>query len=172
MGSDKARLVVDGTPLAVRIAVQICASGVPLTVLGNEPIAGHSFVADAEQYAGPLVALSRFGPSQDHVFVASCDLVRFDARLIDLLASRIGKHDAAIPMVGSRVQPLCALYHRRCWDSINELVAKAGKSMMAWIDRLDVQHVDEQSFAGVHLDPKCALGANTPEEFARAIGPT
>lgn len=170
MGADKAHLMVDGTPLATRIATQISAASIPLTVLGNKPIPGFDFLADAEEYAGPLLALARFVPTMGAVFVASCDLVRFDSRLIDLLASRIGEHDAAIPLIGDRAQPLCALYHRRCWDSLVGLVAKGRRSMMAWVDQLDVQHIDESAFAGAQIDPSSVLGANTPEEFARAIG--
>lgn len=172
MGSDKAQLMVDGAPLAARIAIQISAVGIRVTVLGNQPIPGFDFFADAVEYAGPLLTLARFAPSQEAVLVASCDLVRFDPRLIDLLASRIGDHDAAIPLIGDRAQPLCALYHRRCWDSLVGLVAEGRRTMMAWVDQLDVQSVDESAFAGAQIEPTSALGANTPEEFARAIGPS
>lgn len=168
MGSDKAQLEVHGNPLAVTIAGQISALGIPVTVLGNQPLPGHKFLADNEQYTGPLIALSRFTPERGQIFVASCDLVRFDARLIELLSGALGASEAAIPKIEGRLQPLCALYRRESWAKLTETVACGKRSIMAWIERLHVREVNEGEFMG--LDPRCVLGANTPDEFAKALG--
>ena len=169
MGSDKAQLEVGGTPLGARIADQVGALGIPVTVLGNQPLDGHEFLADAEQYGGPLVALSRFTPGRDLVFVASCDLVQFDARLIELLSGGLGQNEAAIPVSEGRLQPLCALYRRDAWAKLAGVVSSGRRSMMAWIDDLRISHVSEEDLVRVGLDPRCVLGANTPGEFARAL---
>lgn len=167
MGADKAQLEVDGVPLARRIAGQISALGIPVTVLGNQPLPEHKFLADAAQYEGPLIALSRFTPERELIFVVSCDLVRFDARLVGLLSGGIGQSEAAIPVVAARLQPLCALYRREPWAKLAETVACGKRSIMAWIERLDVRELNEGEF--MDLDPRCVLGANTPGEYAQAL---
>src|SRR5580692_6938300 len=82
MGDDKARIVIDGVPMGLRLVRSLLSLEIPVTVLGREPIEGAAFVPDADAYAGPLAALEIFVPSHQHVFIASCDLPRFDSRLV------------------------------------------------------------------------------------------
>lgn len=169
MGCDKARLTVQGQPLAERIAGQLGRLGIPVTVLGNAPIEGHQFLADVASYEGPPAALARFVPSADAVFVSACDLVRFDERVVDLLAGLLGSEDAAIPEVGGRMQPLCALYRASAWQELSAALEAGNRSMMAWVDRLDVRMVSESELANAGLDPRCPLGVNTQEELELAL---
>ena len=97
MGEDKAAILVDGIPQALRIVQAISSMGIPITVLGRKPIDGHGFLPDAEEFAGPLAALSRFTPQADAVFVCSCDLPLFDARIIEVLAANLSGAFAAVP---------------------------------------------------------------------------
>lgn len=84
MGTDKARLVVDGAPLALRVAGALAAAGVdPVVITGKDPSLGEllPFVADPLPLAHPLVgvlgALRHFAQS-DLVVCAACDLVGLD----------------------------------------------------------------------------------------------
>ena len=78
MGVDKAALTVGGMPLGEKIARELAKTCDRVTVLGKHPIPGLEFLADEGDYEGPLLALSRFKPTRQHVFVASCDLPLFD----------------------------------------------------------------------------------------------
>ena len=74
MGFDKASIAIDGVPQADRIVRQFLAAGLPVTVLGRQPINGAAFLPDEEMFGGPIAALTRFVPSAEFVFVSSCDL--------------------------------------------------------------------------------------------------
>lgn len=170
MGQDKASLVVHGEPLADRMVRILTEANIPVTVLGRQPVEGASFLEDAEDYAGPLSALSRFQPQAPLVLVLSCDMPLFDMRIVDLLIDSLGSADAAVPVVGTYRQPLAALYHRSTFEQISSTMVLRGRSMMAWLKSMKVAEVDEQQIISSGLDLRCLMGVNTSEELATLLG--
>lgn len=162
MGQEKSKLLVAGEPLGQRIARLLTEGEIPVTVLGREPLPGCSFVADEEELAGPLAALARFTPSREFVFICSCDVPGFSPELVSDLESQISHHEAAVPVVDGRLQPLCALYHGSAFAKATDLVRDGEKRIMRWVDALNVVHVSPR-------EESWASNVNTPEEWnARA----
>ena len=158
MGQDKAKLLVDGEPQAERIARLLVDAGIPVTVCGRQPIAGCAFLKDAEEFSGPLVALSRFDPTKGFVFVVSCDLPGFDVEVVRALALQISDKGAAIPACEGRLQPLCALYRPESLAVAREIARGGERRVMRWIERLDYVTVTS-------LDPKWLSNVNTPADW-------
>ena len=171
MGQDKSQLTIQGEVLSERIARTLSNRVGRVTILGRKPISGFEFVADAGEYAGPLMALSRFRPKCDAVLVASCDLPLFDARLIDIFLSHLLSHDAVLPEHDGKAQPLCALYKRSAWPLLEQTVAEGRKSVMAWIDRLSIRLVTQDEIRDAGVDPNSIRGVNTPEELQQLLTP-
>lgn len=167
MGTDKARLTYRGEVVSERIARDLASICGKVTVLGREPIADCAFFADEETYAGPLVALSKFTPSAELVFVVSCDLPRFDAQLVILFQNNLGELDAAVPENEGRLQPLCALYRASDWLKIGTTLHAGKKSVMAWVDQLNCRTITPTEIAEAGIDPRAICGANSPEEWER-----
>jgi molybdopterin-guanine dinucleotide biosynthesis protein A len=115
MGTDKALLVVDGRPMAVRVAEALAAAGArPIRAVGgNVPglaAAGLDAVPDQDPGAGPLGGIvTGLGAlaGAEIVFVASCDLVAPSpaaiAATVDALAAAPDAA-AAVPVDGGRRQ--------------------------------------------------------------------
>lgn len=165
MGRDKATLDVRGRPLAEVIASRILAVGIPVTVLGPKPLPGCTLQQDISPHEGPLVALSRFQPRADFLFVCSCDLPLFDARIIEVLSDLVGNRDAAIPLSQGRPQPLCALYLARALAGLSEWVRQGSRRVMEWIEALDYIGVSEEHLESRGLSRHCVRHANTPQEL-------
>lgn len=168
MGQDKANLEVDGEPLAPRIASSLASAGYPVTVLGREPVPGFPFQLDAAEYEGPLTALSAYKPNAETIFVAACDMPRFDSRVVDLLSGILARSpdaEAAIPIIEGRRQPLCGLYRRTAWTLLPDLRAAGRKSMMAWLDSITVREVFESELQDGALDPNSIRSVNSIEEL-------
>jgi molybdopterin-guanine dinucleotide biosynthesis protein A len=141
MGADKASILLNGEPMAVRVAKALAERCEKVTILGRVPIEGFAFIQDEEEYAGPLFALSRFQPTADLVFLASCDLVCFGARLVDDLLTRLGDRAAVIPVHDGKAQPLCALYRAEALARLQEMVLAGERRMMAWVASIDALEV-------------------------------
>lgn len=152
--------MVEGEELAPRLARLLSEHGLSVTVCGREPIAGHGFLADQEEFAGPLRALSRVKSVADYVFVVSCDLPRFNPEVVDVLSARIDGYEAAIPLRDSRLQPLCALYGASSFDSARSLVGAGERRVMRWVESLNFVAVDD-------VPPDWIANVNTPEELRR-----
>jgi molybdopterin-guanine dinucleotide biosynthesis protein A len=168
MGRDKATLPIDGKAQAQRIVDALRSEGIAVTTLGREPTPGATFIADQEEFAGPIAALSRFEPREDTVFVASCDLPRFDPRLVRLLADCF-EGDACVPMSDGFRQPLCALYGKSAFAELALMAEEGLRCPTKWLDRLKLRLVPEEELIRLGGDPNWTRGANTPEELARLI---
>lgn len=165
MGRDKAVLQLDGVPMAERIARLLSERCERVTVLGRTPIEGFDFFSDAEEFGGPLAAVSRFEPVAEFVFWAACDLPLFEIGVFDVLRAEIGEQDAAVPIIEDRLQPFCALYKRNAILKSRLVVEGGGRSAMAWLDLLHVVAVRGEIFIGANVNPLAVRGANTPTEF-------
>ena len=170
MGSDKASLSVGTTTLAERTLAEFDRVHVPVTVLGRTPIEGRSFLPDAEDYAGPALALARFAPSHASVFVCSCDLPNFNADIVSAFIPLISGHEAALPAVGGRPQYLCALYTSAALARLKQMVENLQvRSMQRFVETLDARLVDEDELESLGVSPLSVVGAITPQEMRQAL---
>ena len=158
MGMDKAKILVEGEELAARIARLLSEAGVSVTICGRVRIGDYGFQRDSEEFAGPLAALAGFEPSRDFVFVASCDLIGFNAAIVEMLVDCLGGHDGAVPTLEGRLQPLCALYCARAIVAARTLSSSGERRVMRWIDGLDVVAVPD-------INSSWIANANTPEDI-------
>lgn len=161
MGRDKGSLTVSGVPIAERIAQEIAAVCEPVTVIGNQEVVGFRFVLDDRLYEGPLYALSRFHPEKERTFVASCDMPQFQSEVVAELARHMGDADVAAPLLGGRIQPLCAIYRSSRLVSCRKHIELGERRLMEWVATLKVAAVELS-------DPKLEKmirSANTPEEW-------
>ncbi len=163
MGHSKALLDVGGEPSGRRIVRLITATGWHVTVLGTEPIEGALFQADLEPLAGPLACLRHNQPKADLVFVASCDLYRFDPACLSVFVRQIEGHDAVMPVLDGRAQPLCALYRREAFEHLRESADLV--RVFDWIKMLSVRKLDERQLLALDLEPASFRGANTVKEY-------
>ncbi len=159
MGADKASLLVDGEPILDRIKRLLTAEGIPSTVLGPQG------KADEQPGSGPLFALAGFIPAQPFVFVCSCDLPLLDGHLPAAFLNRLDTHDAVIPVIEGRHQPLCALYRSSCFALLPNLTVQGERRIFSWLDQLDYLAFDATQLAAQGIHPKSPLGANTPEAW-------
>ena len=165
MGTPKSDIMVDGTSIGNRTALELASVCQKVTVLGLQPLEGYGFQLDSEEYGGPRRALDQFKPTHSYVFVASCDMPHFQAKIVLLLRDEIGNHDACIPFLEGFRQPLCGLYKQQV---IGRQI-QGESSMMSLLKRVDVQEVDEGKLLSFGLNPRQFLSFNTPVELEARI---
>jgi molybdopterin-guanine dinucleotide biosynthesis protein A len=120
MGRDKATLLIDGIPMAVRIARAIDAATAPVVAIGRpEPAlaaAGLTVIADGHPGEGPLGGiLTAFAWSPSPlVVVVACDLVDLDASTVGPLVDALAADPDLAVVPAARepgdAQPLCAAW--------------------------------------------------------------
>lgn len=166
MGQDKASIQIGNQTLAERVAAELGKVCERVTVLGPNPVRGTTdHLSDEDQYPGPLVAISRVKTDADAVFIASCDLPAFNSELVHTLLSLLDHHDAVMPVLAGREQPLCAIYKGRALESAGALVDQGERRVMTWVDTLNVRRFDvtNTNLAAI------VQNANTEAELGRAL---
>lgn len=178
MGSDKARLVLDGRSLLVSIVEEVRAVvGEVFLACGPTERYGElglplalDAVPDGGPLAGILAGLETTG--EERVLVVACDMPRVVAPLLEALIERATVEELDVLFLESPrgVEPLCAVYGRRCLPAMRRALASGERRVRAFVAddpglAVGRLRVDELPMALRGED--LAVNLNTPEELAR-----
>ena len=99
------------------------------------------------------------------IFVVACDMPRLNSRLIRHLAEAGGDWDVVIPESPAGLEPLHALYHRRCLPAMEGTLAAGQKRIVDFFQAVQVKQVSREEVA--QFDPAfdSFRNINTPEEY-------
>jgi molybdopterin-guanine dinucleotide biosynthesis protein A len=171
MGRDKALLPFRGGALAGHVGATVAAAAGSAVFIGDPGKYGHlgyPVLPDRSPGAGPLggieSALSYTGA--DWNLVVACDMPGISAAFLRGLldaAERLNA-DALVPAGPSgRLEPLSAVYHRRCREALGRAVEAGVRKITDALASLEVARwtVDDAS---------CFENLNTPEEWAYYYG--
>lgn len=171
MGHDKATLVVDGMPLAQRVAKALADAGAaPVVGVGRTegPAGGpiERWLPDDHPGQGPLggIVTALGSTTGDWVAILSCDLPRADPaeirRLVDT-ARRSGA-DVTVTVRDGRDEPLHAIWHRRCAPVLAAAFGAGARAPRAVFDALTVARVPA-------VDPASVDDVDSPADLV-AVG--
>ena len=177
MGLPKAQLTFRGQPLLHRVvrtvaqaADEVLVVSAPSQVLDLPDEVSVTVVTDREQARGPLMGLYSGLDASSHELnmAVACDMPFLDPRLLRALCDLAKGHDAVVPVVAGRLQPLHAVYRRGCLDAIERLLDRGVYRMSALADAVHSHRAVEQDWASFSPDARTFLSVNTPQELARA----
>jgi molybdopterin-guanine dinucleotide biosynthesis protein A len=168
MGRDKALLPSHGRTLAEAVAGLVSAAAGPAALVGGPrritPVQ-FGFVPDLYPGEGPLggILSALQDSTADWNLIAACDMpglkVDFLRALLDLAEHSEG--DAMVPIgPDSRLEPLCAAYHRRCYQPLAQAFARGVRKIAVALEevRMVTWPVPEEL--------SCFQNVNTPEDWA------
>jgi molybdopterin-guanine dinucleotide biosynthesis protein A len=169
-GSDKSLALLRGEPLLAHV-LRACAKRFPdVLLVAKEPASYGSFsgnarlVRDRTLVSTPLAGLEAglAATSAEIAFCCAGDMpFAVDAALLEALFATLEGHDAAVPLSGGHLQPLCALYRREiCLPAATAALAGGPVGPRRLLDAVRTAQVpwpDEKPF----------LDADTREDLAR-----
>jgi molybdopterin-guanine dinucleotide biosynthesis protein A len=135
---------------------------------------GHvSVVPDIYRGAGPLAGLHAglAAASNDAAWVLGCDQPFADAAAARLLLEEMGgfECDAALPVLGDRVQPLHGVYRKKAHKIAERLLRQGERRLTALLDHISWRRVEEGKFAARGIHPSFASDVDTPEQHEEAL---
>ena len=185
MGAAKADLDWHGTPLSAHMAGILRAAVDGPVVAVAQPDAptpalppGIELVRDAAPDQGPLrgleAGLAALAGRAERALVVAVDLPLLAPDLArGLLAALDDAHDAAVPVIGGRRQPLAAAYRVAILPAVRDLLERGERSVTALTEAVPTRLLDEAALralpgvAAADPDLRSLTGANTPDEWAR-----
>jgi molybdopterin-guanine dinucleotide biosynthesis protein A len=174
-GADKASLPVGRARIIDRQLEAISALADDVRIVANDEARyaelGVRVIPDAIADAGPLggiySALSDAG--HDWTIVLACDLPFVTAALLERLVGEIGSADvdAIAPRSARGLEPLCALYHRRCAAVAQSLIARGELAALGLLDAVRVRVLERDALAPYDAGALFE-NVNTPHDHERA----
>jgi molybdenum cofactor guanylyltransferase len=150
MGTDKALLNWQGTPLLQRVAgiAQQCCSRVCAIAPWPEryrPLLPNSinWIVESPSHSGPLIAFAQGWEkvTTPWVLLLACDMPCLDAvviqRWIQNLPQEIPSALAYVPYHQSRWEPLCGIYHREARPTLDTFINEKGQSFQPWLGAIN-----------------------------------
>jgi molybdopterin-guanine dinucleotide biosynthesis protein A len=179
MGRPKAALDFGGVPLLTRIVIELKARFDELVIVAAPISEGHprieipglKIVHDESAFVGPLDALRRGLDALDHdvAFACSCDLPLLSSYVAAQLVAMLDDYDAVIPEVGGMLQPLHAVYRKRCARAIVSLEESGEKRLTASAGAINGRRVPEAELREIDPELRSFFNVNTPEEYQQAL---
>ena len=100
-----------------------------------------------------------------YAFVLACDIPGATPRLAALLLDRILGHDAAVPLVGRRAQPVCAAYRKGVAPAISSYLDAGGRRLFGLIEQLKTAYVDEDELASAGIAGQELADLDVPGDY-------
>jgi len=180
MGTDKCAMTVDGRSMLRCVADAVRSQVDAVVVVTRNPeqslpvdVGRTIRASDQRPGGGPLEAIlagwQAMASNIDVALICGCDVPLLSPLVVDRLFHCIGEHDAAVPRIGDRSQPLTAVYRRASASIIEQCLGQGEASMHELLTQLDVAWVEESTFADVDPDLESFLNVNNPDDYATVI---
>lgn len=177
MGQDKRFLSLDGRSLLERtlsVLEQACEE-ILIVVARPAPELGwlrHRVVTDAVPNSGSLGGLytGLLEAAAPRIFAVACDMPFLSTKAISYLADRDSAADIVMPQLETGLQPLHAIYHKRCLPAIEGMLSRRSLTIHDLVKAPDlrVRLVAEAELKAIDPLLQSFMNINTPEDLERA----
>jgi len=165
MGRDKALLPLNGSTLIEQVASRVQTAANNVTLIGHPEryqILGCPAIADLVEGCGPLGGLyTALSVTQaDWNLIVACDMPGVTAGLFESLfqVAEATRADCVVPETSVGLDPLCAVYHRRCLATAASSIARKAFKMQDFVAAIRTERWPVS-------DPSPLFNANTPEQW-------
>jgi molybdopterin-guanine dinucleotide biosynthesis protein A len=178
-GEPKADLLFLDEPLIARVvrnlsavADHIVVVAAPTQDIDLAHVNGVRLLRDEASQRGPLAGLHQaLRTLETGVAVAvACDMPFLDPTVIRHQINLLGTHQASIPVVDGRAQPLHGVYTVECVNVSYELLRQGARSLHALLDALDVRFLDEREWQPLSPTGSTFFNINTAHDMVEALG--
>ncbi len=173
MGQNKAFLEVKGERIIDRIKRIFVDLFDEVLLITNSPRdyldLNLRIVADLYRERGSLAGIftGLFHASFSHAFVAACDMPFLNPALIAHLVGLSPGYDIVIPRTEDGLQPLHAVYSRKCLPFMEDLLREGNLKILDFFHRVKKREIPPGEM--IRLDPHLSsfLNLNSPEDLSR-----
>jgi molybdopterin-guanine dinucleotide biosynthesis protein A len=173
MGQNKAFLRVGGERLIDRIVSLfrlvfqevIIVTADPLDHLDQETVIVTDIIPDRGALGGLYTGL--FYAAEEHVFVAACDMPFMNRTFLEYMVSQATGYDIVIPAPPDGLQPLHAIYARRCLPSIRNLLGQNRMQIREFYPGHRLLKIPPEVLDSYDPDGRMFLNLNTPEDLLK-----
>ena len=170
MGTDKAFLELDGIPLIERLLLVFreCFSQTILVGDNGGRFSAYDVTVVADIYPGsPLGGIysGLYNATDEHIFVASCDLTYPNSAVIRKICSLKDNYDVVVPTLSHGFETLCAIYSKSCLTAMRDMLECGNHRIFDLYPQINVRAIPYEELVSIDKNETAFLSVNTPEEF-------
>lgn len=171
MGENKAFLRVDGERLIDRqvrlfrelFRQMIIVTGAPLDYLDQDATIVTDILPDKGALGGIYTGL--FFAAEEHAFVAACDMPFLNRAFLEHMIRQAAGYDIVVPAPPDGLQPLHAIYGRRCLPVIKNLLERNRLQIKELYPSQRLLEIPPAVLGSFDPAGRMFLNINTPEDF-------
>ena len=178
MGRDKAWLKLNGQPLITRALSIVRAAGIEEIYISGRAGADYSalrcpILLDREPGTGPLAGIERAldATQAPLMLVLAVDLPNMTAAFLRKLADRCAPLTGAIPKLKGQLEPLAAIYPKRCHFIVRDHLLKCRIAARDFAEAC-LRERAVRTYAVARSDVRCFDNWNTPSDTAAPAPPS
>ena len=178
LGRDKATVELGGETLLQRVVrlVSQLSDDVIAVVRADQQrqldrqVDGARTVSDAQPYVGVLagIASGMAAARHDWCLVVACDMPFINLDLLRYMISLRQGYDAVVPRLEVGLEPLLALYYKRCLPALWRALRARERRVVSFYRSLRVRYVQATEIRLFDPTGRSFDNINLPEELARA----
>ncbi|MCX5850988.1 MAG: molybdenum cofactor guanylyltransferase [Deltaproteobacteria bacterium] len=126
-----------------------------------------TIVTDIVKGKGPLggIYTGLFFCRSDHAFVAACDMPFLNGDFIRFMTEQVRGHDIVVPEMPDGLQPLHAIYSRKCLPAIRRCVDEDRLKITGFYKRYKVHRIQADDVTRFDPEGRMFLNINAPEDL-------
>ncbi|MBC7236672.1 MAG: molybdenum cofactor guanylyltransferase, partial [Chloroflexi bacterium] len=179
-GQDKAAVILAGRMLlehvCERIAplmdemVLVLRPGQTPAALSQPPGCGVRVTHDLPGYSGVLAAMAAGleAIENEWAFLVACDMPFVQLPLVRYMLAIRERWDIVVPRQEVGLEPLHALYHRRCLPALYEALRQNRRRVIHFYEGLRVRYIEPAEIARYDPQGLSIFNINTPEDLETA----
>jgi len=172
-GSNKALVEIEGVRLVDRVAGVMKSIFHRVLLLTNTPeeyaYLQLPMVEDLIKDLGPMggIHTGLMTMSDEAGFIVACDMPFLSERLIRHMVDVRDDFDAVVPRMDWMLEPLHALYSKKCLPAIQEAIEQHQHQIAKCFARMRVRYVDEEELRLWDQGLRSLFNINKPEDLPR-----
>lgn len=174
LGFDKRQLVLEGSSILTTLVSRLSPSFEKIICVCNEqPLdesLGMALIKDEIQHQGPMGGIQAGLRSSKTEWntVVGCDMPFVTLDFVkSLILNASDSVDAVIPLSSKGIEPLLALYSKRCLPAIDRLLESGSRKITNLLEAVRVRYVDYSGMDNGN-QPSVFFNINTPLDLQSA----
>jgi molybdopterin-guanine dinucleotide biosynthesis protein A len=175
MGTNKAFIRVDGERLidtTVKIFKDIFSEVIlvtnsPLEYLDQDVLITVDIIKGNGAMGGIYTGL--FYSTSDYSFVSACDMPFLDTCFIKHMIGEIGHHDIVVPAPSNGLQPLHAIYSKKCLHSIKKHMDMGKLKITGFYDSLKTSIISANTIKSFDPEGRMFININSKEDLKQIL---
>lgn len=171
IGLNKAFLEISGKKIIERTVILFKELFEEVVVVTKDPLTYADLdvriATDVKDITGSLVGVysGLLSSTSEYNVVVACDMPLINRDIVRYLVSKINGYDAVVPFCQGRLQPLHAVYSKKCIKPLEELINSGHMRITKLFEKVKTKRVEEEELKKFDPDFKSFININTKEDL-------